>query len=96
MSNYRIYAGLGGVFDGAEYQYTEFYSTMDEAERIAYSEAVEIYNNYGGMYGLKSLQEIMEEEGVNESDAEDIYVEYREPWLEYYAVLSEDEEIEEE
>ena len=99
MDKYNIYAGLGGSFGGANYKFTIEAKSKEEAEDIAYQEAVEEYEEYEGYHGLKTWAECAEELGVdveNEDldDVNDLYNEEIESWIEYYAILtSEDENI---
>lgn len=103
LKNYKIYAGLGGSFGGADYLYTEKNVTLVEALDIAYGEALEKYENFAGMHGLPSYtmieKEIKEENpDISEDDLEecavDTYQETVERWICYY--VEEDEEDEEE
>ena len=48
MGYYKIYAGLGGGFGGAEYLWTDQYTSEDEAVECAYNQACELYYNYQG------------------------------------------------
>lgn len=99
MDKYNIYAGLGGSFGGAEYKFTIEANSLEEAEDIAYQEAVEEYEEYEGFYGLKTWTDCAEELGVDvenedHDDVNDLYNEEIESWIEYYAILtSEDENI---
>jgi hypothetical protein len=107
MPKYRIYAGLGGGFGGANYQYTEEFVDKAEANDAAYQCAIEEYESYGGMHGLMSWEEAREEAEQSfstgdeddddynneiESVAEEIYNESMEGWLDYQAVLVGSEE----
>lgn len=97
MTEYNIYAGLGGGFGGAHYQFTGLYESEDAAKDEAYEIACEEYDSYGGHHGLRTVDEIMDEEDVNSpEEAEEIYIQEREDWIEYYVVLtSEDKEVSE-
>lgn len=102
MALYNIYAGLGGSFGGATYQYT---SDLDreEAENEAWEQACEIYESYEDRYGLYNYSDAIkeyceeneiEEDSFTEEDYEvvdDIYNEYREEWMEYYVILTEED-----
>lgn len=91
MKEYKLYAGLGGGFGGAEYQDTVECASLADAEMGAYELACEIYWSYSGMYGLPSYSDIEadpEAYGLDEySDeaAEEILQEDLESWIEYYA-----------
>ena len=94
MEKYNIYAGLGGSFGGASFITTEECKDETAAFKYAYDCAVEIYESYVGYHGLRTVEDIMEEDEVDESEAIEIYQEEMEDWLEYYAILtSEDKQI---
>lgn len=93
MEKYNIYAGLGGSFGGASFVATEEFKDENEAWEYAYDYAVEIYESYAGYHGIRTVEDIMEEDEVDESEAIEIYQEEIEDWVEYYAILtSEDKE----
>lgn len=96
---YNIYVGLSGGFGGATYQGTEDFDNIDEATDVAYQLACEEYDAHAGSYGLRSWGDIAAEEDLDEEDDEleidEIYTEEREDWIEYYAVLTEEDELEE-
>lgn len=83
MKKFKIYAGLGGGFGGAEYLYSIDLNSLDEAENLAYCEACDIYESYVGNHGLRTIDEIMEEDNCDIETAEEIYIEEKESWLEY-------------
>lgn len=99
---YNIYAGLGGGFGGAKYQYTGLYNSLEEAEEDAYTAASEEYESYSGYHGLLTYEEALEtamNENPGESEEElqnyidGLFTEDKESWIEHYAVLtSEDTE----
>ena len=90
MKKFKIYAGLGEGFGGAKYLYTYEFEDRTHAEEVAYEEAIEIYEGYVGDYGLKTIDEIMDENGVSEDEAQEMYIEERENWLDYYVKESSD------
>lgn len=96
---YNIYAGLNGRFGGATYQGTEDFDNIDEATDVAYQIACEEYDAHAGSYGLRCWGDIAVEEDLDEEDDEleidEIYTEEREDWIEYYAVLTEEDDLEE-
>ena len=95
--DYNIYAGLGGSFGGYSYIGTLQNASEDEAYQYAFEEACNIYDSYAGYNGIRSIDDIMDEEGVDENEAVETYIEERESWLDYYAVpIEEDTELEEE
>lgn len=89
MPKYKIYYGLGGGFGGARNNEPQIEECKDEneANEIAYELACEEYESYDGMHGLLSIDDIMEEEGVDESEAEEMWLEQREDWIDYFVEL---------
>lgn len=82
---YNIYAGLGGSFGGAYLIDIIEAESLRVAEEYAYETAIGIYESYEGMYGLRTVQDIMEEEDMEEDDALEVYTEEMENWLDYWA-----------
>ena len=93
---YRIYAGLGGGFGGAEYHGTYEFSSQEEAERYAYDLAWDEYESYGGYHGLDDRDAVYENclaseviEPGAQSEAEidiivdEYYIEQVESWIEW-------------
>ena len=76
---------LGGGFGGCQSKDWEVDSFISEKEALdyAYQMACEEYDDTAGMYGLMTVQEIMEGEEVPEEEAKEAYHEEREGWLEY-------------
>lgn len=75
---YNIYAGLGGGFGDADYKGTCDCNTYNNAMQIAYELAVEEYENYAGMRGLKSYEDVamdylIEENIIDNEDEFDTY-----------------------
>lgn len=99
---YNIYAGLGGSFGGAEYKGTGDFSSRDSAEEMAYQYAVEEYESYEGYHGVLSWYDVALENGLdpdnpdNEEEINDLYSMEKEDWMEYYAVLFEEDDLDEE
>ena len=95
--NYRIYAGLGGSFGGANYIETKEFRSEEEAAEYAYECALEVYDSYEGLNGLPSMQDIADENDLDLDNSEDqiiaqeMYNEEVEGWLDYY--VEEDEEV---
>lgn len=110
MKQYNIYAGLGGGFGGANYQYTTLCETEDEALDEAYERACEEYEQYEGLHGLPgwedATREYCEELGISQEELEDTdeeflaigeyYNEARENWLAYHIVPTEEDDIDQE
>ena len=111
MKQYNIYAGLGGSFGGANYQYTGLYETQDEAEDDAFQAACEDYEQYAGCHNLPCWEDAVEEyctsNGIDPEDfdnedeealqeVEECYNEARENWLCYYVVPTDEDNIDQE
>lgn len=96
MALFKIYAGLGGGFGGAQYHGTYEYSDKQEAEHDAYNLAWEEYESYGGYHGLYTWDSMREEianeyydgdiDAVSEEEVTDAYNEEVEGWLVYKAI----------
>ena len=93
---YRIYAGLGGGFGGAEYHGTYEFSSQEEAERYAYDLAWDEYESYGGYHGLYTWDSMRQEiadyeydgdiEAVDPEDVDMRMMEEVEGWLTYKVI----------
>ena len=95
---YNIYAGLGGSFGGPTYQGTGEFDNEASATDYAYQIAIEEYQSYEGYHGILDWYDEAEQEELDpeedEKDADAAYHEEIESWIEYYAVLfDEDEEF---
>lgn len=95
---YNIYAGLGGSFGGAEYRGTGEFETEEDASEVAYAIACEEYESYEGYHGIKDWSDIAEDSNLDPDDEDnydeilEAYNEEMESWIEYYAVLTEDDD----
>lgn len=105
LREYNIYAGLGGGYGGAKYQYTSLFESEEEAANESYYVAREEYTTYEGMRGLEDFSDAIEEaRSMNpdlddeelESIAEEIYNSYVEDWIEYYVVPTDEDSLDEE
>jgi len=85
MAKFQIKYGLAGGFGGAGEWKDCNATTMEQAEEEAMELACEVYESYEGMHGLRTVEEIMEEEELNEEDALQEYEEERDSWLDYEA-----------
>jgi len=83
---YIIGWGLSGGFGGVRYYEVIEAEAEDDATIRAWENACEYYEMYSGSNGLRSVSDIMGEEGCDEEEATGIYEEERESWLEYSAV----------
>lgn len=81
---FRIFAGLGGGFGGADEHGVYEFDSDDEAMEFAYEKACEEYDSYDGMHGLRSVKDIMEEDDLDEASAESQWRDERESWLSYH------------
>lgn len=91
MAQYKIYAGLGGGFGGAQYIGTETFETEQAAYDYAFECACEEYDSYEGLHGLTLYNDIYEnpedyglDEDATEEEIEDAFSNEREGWIEYY------------
>lgn len=85
---FAIKYALGGGFGGIEMTEAEIheFKSRDEAINFAWEKACEEYDQYDGLHGLRSIEQIMEEDGIEDYDeAERIWEEERESWLDYSA-----------
>lgn len=82
---YIIGYGLSGSFGGQRNFEVIQVNSQEEAEEWAYNSCCDEYNRYLGMYGLREIGEIMEEENVDEDEAVLIFDQERERWLSYSA-----------
>lgn len=86
---YKIYAGLGGSFGGATFQYVDDFDNEDEALDAAHDKAIEEYESYEGCHGLMDLEDVRDDlrESFGEEPDEDIimkrYIEEVESWIDY-------------
>lgn len=98
LKQYNIYAGLGGGFGGAFYQFTTLAESEDDANELAYEAAIAEYESYEGTNGLRTIEDIREEEDqtLSDEDIEEIYQSEREDWLDYYVVLTSEDDIDKE
>lgn len=95
---FNVYAGLGGSFGGAQYQGTGEFTDIISAVEYAYQTAIEEYQSYEGLHGIMSWYDVACENGLdpddekNEKEIDELYNEELENWIEYYAILTEEDE----
>ena len=86
MKTFEIYAGLGGGFGGAILIETSEFKNEEEAYDFAYQMAIQEYETYAGLHGLKDYDEILEEYDGDETAADYEYQNEMDIWLDYYVV----------
>jgi len=97
MRKYKIRYGLSGGFGGCGEWEKSLSTTLEEAEEEARQCAIELYESYEGLHGLRTVDEIMSDEDCDdEQEALEIYNEEVDSWLDYEAKEDKDEEGEEE
>jgi hypothetical protein len=100
MKKFKIYAGLGGGFGGADYHGIHEFVDEDDAFDHARLIACEDYESYAGMHGLRSYEDIYQDfvdegiEDIYESDIEYEYEQERDSWLDYFVEEVPDDYIE--
>ena len=94
MAKFRVYAGLGGGFGGAEFKGIYEAETENEANGIAHELAVDEYQSYEGLHGLRDYEDIREDHpDVDDEDViYDYYMEEMEEWLDYWVEEITDED----
>lgn len=80
---YKLFYGLNGGFGGAINCQVDDCDSKEEAEDNARQLAYEDFEGYNGMYGLKTVEEIMEDEDCDEDYAQTLWTDGREDWIEY-------------
>ena len=81
-----IGSGLGGGFGGKKNFEVIEANSLEDAEKRAWKNACDEYESYAGMYGLRDINQIMEEDGIeDENEANEVFEEERESWLDYSA-----------
>ena len=97
MKKYNIYAGLGGGFGGAKYSGSGEFESEEDASEVAYDIACEEYESYEGYHGILDWHDVAEANDLDPDDEDnydailELYNEERESWIEYYAVLTEED-----
>jgi hypothetical protein len=88
MPKFEIKYGLGGGFGGIEFNDWEEIEAddLEMAESHAYEAACQEYESYEGLHGIYSVQDYMDEDpDITEEDAEQMFLDDRESWVEYAA-----------
>lgn len=82
---FQIRYGMGGGFGGAgDWEEIECLN-LEEAQKEARERAVETYQSYEGLHGIRDLEMIMEQDDLGEADAEEVYWEEVNSWIDYDA-----------
>lgn len=96
MKQYKIYAGLGGGFGGAQHLETAQFANESDANDYAYQLALQEYQSYEGMHGLYEFADIYEnptdfglDEDCTEDEAHEAYLQEVESWIEYWVEVVE-------
>ena len=95
MEKFIIGWGLSGGFGGIHDYEIVMAKNIDQASSDAYERACEYYESYNGLHGLRSVEQIMEEEEFGEMEAQEVWEEEREGWLDYNAWVYTPEKAEE-
>ncbi len=82
---FKLYSGLGGSFGGTTFQGEYEFKTKEEAEMRAWELACTEYEQYEDLHGIRSIETIMEEDETDRAEAEMIYNDERESYLDYRA-----------
>lgn len=96
MKTFWIRVGLAGSFGGCEnndWQEVECID-RDQAYKDAWHMAVEKYQEYEGYGGLDSIDSFMEEADGDEEDAQMLYMENVESWIDYEVSSTKPEDLE--
>ena len=87
MGYYKICAGLGGSFGGANYIDTIEFEDENAANDYAFELACELYYSYGGHHGLFNLKDALEEDPyLTDDELTEREDEDRENWIDYYVI----------
>lgn len=98
MPWFKIYAGMGGSFGGAQYQGTYEYGDIDEAYQDAYRMAEAEYQSYEGYHGIMSPEDVEKDlrdsgfidDDMTDTEVEDMvashYLEEIESWISCYVL----------
>lgn len=84
MAKFKVFYGLGGGFGGPGDPEILDFETEEKAEDYAWEKACEEYESIAGCHGLRDIADIVEEDNCNCEEAEEIYNDERESWLDYW------------
>lgn len=83
MEKFIVGYGLNGGFGGIMNYEIVTHTNKEDIASVAYDIACEHYEMYVGSNGLRTIEEIIEEDECNSENAWYIFNEEREEWLEY-------------
>ena len=84
IKKWALFAGLVGGFNSVCFKEVQE-CTAQEAMDSAYESAKEDYEEMEGLHGLRSVENIKEEDGIDDDEeAQEIYNEEMEGWIGYY------------
>ena len=75
--------GCSGLGDWWNYS-IESVQSSEDAAYLAWDLACELYESYIGGNGIRDISNIMEEEDCSYEDAEEIFKDERESWVDYW------------
>ena len=94
MPKYKIYAGLGGGFGGAQEIEEKEFENEEAAEQYAYEAAKEEYESYQGVQGIPDEESIKEDHPEwSDAEIEQEIEDDMESWIDYYVELAEQRKI---
>lgn len=105
MKQYNIYAGLGGNFGGAYYQYTTLANSLKEAQHEAWEAAYNQFNLMEGCHNFYNEENFIKEYCLNNNRnrdelknvdlaiIEELYSDELDKWLCFDAILTEEDNI---
>lgn len=108
MRSYNIYAGLGGIEGGIKYLYTTMCDSLVEADAEAFECACEEYSIHEELHNVTSWEEVkydycehnkIAEGDLTDKDLEAIDKDYnnvRDEWLDYCAIPTDEDDIDQE
>jgi hypothetical protein len=73
----------------------ELVNSEENAGYLAWDLACEQYESYVGSNGVRGIDQIMDEEDCSMEDAEEIFKDEREQWIDYWYTFDVDNKIEE-
>lgn len=84
MGVFRVFIGSANQ---AMYDFTAFFENENIAMEVAWGFAIQDYETYEGLHGIRDLNQIMEEEGIEDEDEDvacEVYLDERNAVIDYY------------